>query len=148
MKSIFDPGTRNELIKRIKTINKESTAQWGKMNVGQMLEHCTRWEDMMHGRKKFKRVFLGYLFGKIALRTILKDESPLRRSTPTIPDFVVKETRDDIETLKTKWILLIEEYENFSNSYLIHPFFGRITKEQIGYLVYKHTDHHLRQFNS
>lgn len=30
----------------------------------------------------------------------------------------------------------------------MHPFFGKITREQIGYLAYKHDDHHLRQFNA
>jgi len=29
----------------------------------------------------------------------------------------------------------------------MHPFFGKMTKEQVGYLAYKHTDHHLWQFN-
>lgn len=50
------------------------------------------------------------------------------------------------EGKKAEWISLINEYENYSNPKFIHDFFGKITKEQIGILVYKHTDHHLRQF--
>ncbi len=46
-----------------------------------------------------------------------------------------------------KLISLIEEYEDFSNHDFEHWFFGKMTKGQVGYFVYKHTDHHLRQFN-
>ena len=49
---------------------------------------------------------------------------------------------------KRNGLLLIEEYEHYSNPDFIHDFFGKMTKEQIGLLAYKHTDHHLRQFNS
>jgi len=44
-----------------------------------------------------------------------------------------------------KWIGLLSESENYSNPKFVHDFFGKMTKEQIGILVYKHTDHHLRQ---
>ncbi|WP_448634870.1 DUF1569 domain-containing protein [Pedobacter panaciterrae] len=42
---------------------------------------------------------------------------------------------------------LIADFENFSNDKFIHDFFGKMTREQIGIFVYKHSDHHLRQFN-
>ena len=60
----------------------------------------------------------------------------------------MKELNGDIESEKKKWISLIEGYENYSNPGFIHDFFGKMTKEQIGILAYKHTDHHLRQFNA
>jgi hypothetical protein len=148
MKTIFDKSTREELIHRINTLNENSIPLWGKMNVYQMLKHCTLWEEMIFGKNKYKRVFIGYLFGRMALRNILKNEAPLRRNTPTIPELIIKEKNNDIIVEKKKWILMIEAYENFSNEDLIHPFFGKMTREQIGYFVYKHTDHHLRQFQS
>ncbi len=148
MKSILDKKTRDELIIRINSLNENSTAQWGKMKIYQMLKHCTLWEDMIFGNKKFKRVFMGRLFGSLALKSVLKNDTPLRRSTPTISELIVKEINGNIEAEKKKWIRMIEDYENFSNFDFIHPFFGKMTKEQIGYFVYKHTDHHLRQFNS
>jgi Protein of unknown function (DUF1569) len=148
MKTIFDKTTRDELINRINTLNENSTAQWGKMKIYQMLKHCTLWEEMIFGRKKYKRVFIGRLFGKLALKNVLKDENPLRRNSPSIPELKIKENNADIASEKKKWIALIEEYAHFSNPGLVHPFFGKMTKEQIGYFVYKHTDHHLRQFNS
>ena len=44
--------------------------------------------------------------------------------------------------------LALNAYEHFNVTGFVHWFFGKMTREQIGQLVYKHTDHHLRQFNS
>lgn len=148
MKTIFDKTTRDELINRINTLTDNSTAQWGKMNIYQMLKHCTLWEEMILGRVKCKRVFIGRLLGKMALKSSLKDDKPMMRNAVTSPELKVKETNGDIASEKAKWIALIEEHAHFSNPEFAHPFFGRMTKEQVGYHTYKHTDHHLRQFNS
>lgn len=147
MKSIFDQQTRDELIGRVNTLNTDSHAQWGKMNVYQMVKHCSLWEDMMQSGQKYKRPLIGRLFGKIALRSVMKDESPLGRNAPTIPQLKVT-GNGDMPQERTKWVSKIQNYAHFSNSGLIHPFFGTMTDEQIGYMAYKHTDHHLRQFGA
>ncbi|MBA3682699.1 MAG: DUF1569 domain-containing protein [Bacteroidetes bacterium] len=148
MKTVLDKTTREELINRINSLNENSKAQWGKMNIHQMLMHCTLWEEMAFGQRKYKQVFIGKVFGKLALKKILKDDAPLTRSTPTTPDMIIKESNVDISKEKNKWITLIGNYEKFSNPDFIHPFFGKMTEEQIGLLAYKHTDHHLRQFKA
>lgn len=86
MKSIFDQQTRDELINRVNSLNTGSKAQWGKMNVYQMVRHCSLWEDMMQGKQKYKQAFIGRIFGKMALRKVMKEESPLARNTPTLPE--------------------------------------------------------------
>jgi len=147
MKSIFEKATRDEVIDRIHALTHNNTAQWGKMNLYQMLTHCTHWEEMILGKKQYKRMFLGRLFGKIALKKVLQDEAPLRHSTPTLPELIIKEKDGSIETQKTEWISRIQKYETFSNQDFVHVFFGKMSKEQIGNMVFKHIDHHLRQFN-
>lgn len=147
MKTIFDKATRDELINRINLLNKNNKAQWGKMNFFQMLKHCSQWEEMALGKKKYKQSFLGRLFGKMALKDFVKDETPFKQNVPTVPEFRIKEHTGDVELQRKKWINLIEEYTQFSNFDFVHPFFGKMNKEEIGYLAYKHTDHHLRQFN-
>ncbi|MEP7319105.1 MAG: DUF1569 domain-containing protein [Panacibacter sp.] len=148
MKTVFDKETRDKLIERINALNENSTAQWGKMNIYQMLKHCTLCEEMYLGKKKYKRAFIGLLFGKIGLNNLMKDENPLQRNAPTGAAFIIKETSGNIQAEKIKWILLVEQYAQYSNDNFEHWFFGKMTKEQVGYFVYKHTDHHLRQFNS
>jgi len=148
MKTIFDRSTREALISRINSLNENSTAQWGSMNVHQMLKHCILCEEMYLGRKTYKRALIGRLFGSIGLKNILKDETPLKHNSPTGPAFIVKEKNGDLATEKSTWISLINEYAAYSNDHFEHWFFGKMTTEQVGYFVYKHADHHLRQFNS
>ena len=59
MKTIFDKTTRDEIINRIHSVNENSAAQWGKMNVSQMMRHCTKWDEMAQGKKKYKQAFIG-----------------------------------------------------------------------------------------
>lgn len=148
MKSIFDTTNRAELINRIYTLTENSEGQWGKMNVYQMLKHCVYWEEWIQGvhKPKYKQEFLGFLFGKLALKGILKSNKPFRKNLPTLAAFQIKERTGDFEADRKKWIRLLEDYENFSNPAFIHDFFGKMTKEEIGILAYKHTDHHLTQF--
>jgi hypothetical protein len=143
MKSIFDKATRDEIINRINSLNESKTAQWGKMNLYQMLKHCRLWEEMMQSKINLKRVFIG-----ISLKTVLGNANPLKRNTPTIPSLIIKESVGDFEAERKLWISNIEKYSSFDNDHFQHVFFGKMTKEQIGQMVYKHIDHHLRQFNA
>lgn len=148
MKTVFDKSTRDELIARIILLENNCKSVWGKMNAYQMLLHCIKWEEMALGKKKYKQTFLGKLFGKMALQDFIKDETPFKRNVPTVPEFKIKEEDGNFELKKRNWIDLIKGYEHFDNQGFVHPFFGKMTKEQIGLLAYKHTDHHLRQFNA
>jgi hypothetical protein len=148
MKTVLEKQTRDGLIDRINTLNENSKPQWGKMNIYQAIKHCTLWDEWIFGKTSYRQLLVGRLFGKMALRNVLKDDKPLSRNSPTISAFRIGGTDGDVEAEKTKWIALIEQYENFSNPGFVHPFFGRMTREQIGFLAYKHIDHHLRQFGS
>jgi hypothetical protein len=147
MKTISDKTTRDELIERVRRLKENASAQWGKMNVHQMVRHCCLSEEMLLGKKKYKQNLVGFLFGKIALRGIMKDEKPMMRNSPTVPNLKVKENVD-FEKEKKRWIHFLEEHADVARLGIMHPFFGKMTKEQIDRLVYKHTDHHLRQFGA
>ena len=148
MKTIFNSQVREELILRINSLNKDMKSQWGKMNVFQMVKHNTYWNGWILGKENhtYKQVFMGKIFGKLALRKMIKDEKALDKNIPTSSQFKVKELNGDLEAEKFKLISLIKVYEHYDNPDFIHDFFGTMTKEQIGVLVYKHSDHHLRQF--
>ncbi len=147
MKTVLDPNVRVELIQRIQSLSHHHKAQWGRMNLWQMLRHCTLAEEMYLGNKEHPRNFIGRLIGQMAIKGILKDEQPLGKNSPTAPAFKVKETNGDIEVEKSKWISLIESYDNYNNADFNHWFFGKMSHEQVGHFAYKHIDHHLRQFN-
>ena len=148
MKTIFDKPTREKLIPRIASLQAHSQGRWGKMTVFQMLRHNTYWNGWILGKGDYdyKQQLLGKVFGNIALRKMIRDENPFDKNIPTSAQFKVKEPSGNLEEEKSKWISILETYEDFDNPAFIHDFFGKMTKEQIGILVYKHTDHHLRQF--
>jgi hypothetical protein len=71
----------------------------------------------------------------------------MKKNLPTVSSFIIKGNSDVAEE-KKKWIELLHGYASFSNDGFIHPFFGAMTKENTGYVVYKHADHHLKQFGA
>ncbi|WP_240469807.1 DUF1569 domain-containing protein [Cyclobacterium sp. SYSU L10401] len=146
--TIFDERVREVLVLRISALTKGHKAQWGKMNVFQMVKHNTYWNGWILGKDKhvYKQAWMGRLFGKMALRSMIKDEKPLDKNIPTSAQFKINDPTGDLDAEKTKWIALIRAYDQFHNPAFIHDFLGKMTREQIGILAYKHTDHHLRQF--
>ena len=149
-KTIFDNTTREELISRVNKISDTNKAEWGKMNIFQMLRHNTYWNTWILGRGSFpyKQDFLGKVFGKIALKKMIRDDEPFDKNIPTSGQFKFKELTGDVETEKADWVSLIREYDNYNNPDFVHDFFGKMRREEIGILAYKHTDHHLRQFGA
>ncbi len=146
MKSIFEQSTREELKTRIQSLGENSTPLWGKMTVSQMMRHCAKWDEMALEKTKYKHSFIGRLFGKIALKKMMKDE-PMKKNMPTVPSFKIKED-SDVDVEKQNWLRLIDEYAHYTGRGHLHPFFGRMTNEETGILMYKHVDHHLKQFSA
>ncbi|ASK29056.1 hypothetical protein CEY12_02565 [Chryseobacterium sp. T16E-39] len=149
MKTIFETTTREELISRINALTDKNTAQWGKMNLYQMTKHCTVWNDWVLGitKHRYRQELLGKIFGKMALRSLMKEGAIMDKNVPA-GDFAIKELNGDTELQKKIWSEQIAAYEHYSNPDFIHSFFGKMKTDELGIFVYKHMDHHLRQFNA
>jgi len=148
MKTIFDKSTTEALVARFQNITNESSAQWGKMNAYQMLVHVNKNMELLQRQREMPRVFIGRIFGKMALRSTLKNDKPMSKNSPTHPELVIKD-QGKVEDMKQKLIANLMGYlDKKPNDYdgFVHPFFGKMNAEQIGQWEYKHLDHHLRQF--
>ncbi len=148
MDSIFSTRTIDSLCERINKINKNSTPIWGKMNAYQMLKHCTESEKINLGEVQLKRLFIGLLFGKMALNTITKNDLPGKKNSPTHPSLVITD-HGDCNVQKKALINQIKKYQDtksqdFKNR--VHPFFGKMPINKWDIMIVKHMDHHLRQF--
>lgn len=150
VKTVLDKLTREELVRRINTLGESSKAQWGKMNVNQMLTHGASWDEMVLRNKKYKRPLIGVLLGGLFLKKELKDDRPMRHNNPTIPDLEIKELIGDFETAKKRWISMINEYGmySFPDHSFVHPFFWKDDEGTGRLFRLQDTDHHLRQFKS
>ena len=136
------------MISRVNALTPDSKALWGKMTVTQMVRHCCSCEEYYFGNVHIKRSFLGRLIGPFAIRGLLKNDSTvLTKNAPTAMAFKATESGQDLGAEKEKWKSLLEKYASYPHEYFVHWFFGKMSKDQLGQFVYKHCDHHLRQFN-
>lgn len=148
MESLFKPETAEKFISRINHLTPQSQANWGKMNVGQMLTHCQKPLDIASGALVPKvNPIIKFLFGKRTKRQIMEQEQ-FNKNIPTFREALITDERV-FETEKKK---LIEAIQNFQKNgpegitKAEHPFFGKMTIEEWDILQTKHLDHHLRQF--
>ena len=148
MKNLFEPATATEIRERIGRLCATSQRQWGKMTAPQAMAHCSVVMEWAVGDKVEPRMFLGRIFGPLAKSQVLKDEKPMGRNAPTAKSLVVKDDRD----LGKECARLSALVERFSAggpqgcTRNEHTFFGKMTPEEWAQLMYKHVDHHLRQF--
>ena len=147
MKNLFDQEASTEILSRLEKLQPDAKASWGKMSVSQMVAHCIVPIQVALGERVPKRTFMGLIFGKMAKRMVLKDE-PFKQGLPTDPSFVIKDQPDfnaKKQELKTNIEKLLTTDKNAMTA-RAHPFFGKMTADEWGFLGYKHLDHHLRQF--
>ncbi len=149
MKNLFEHDTVDEVISRIDLLQPASLRQWGKMDVAQMMAHCSRTMDMASGRLNPPRSFLGRLIGPI-FKPIFTNEKPFSRNSPTDKQLVIPDQRDfarEQEELKVK-IRQFHEGGEAGCTRHPHAFFGPLPPAAWGRGMYKHLDHHLRQFGA
>jgi hypothetical protein len=148
MKNLFEPAAVTEIRDRMADLRADSERQWGKMNVAQMLAHCSTWMEMALGLKSPPRSLMGRIFGRAAKSAVLNNERPIRRNMPSEKSLIVTNERDfEVERQR-----LLEWTDRFAaggpKKCTTHPhcFFGKMTPMEWATLAYKHMDHHLRQF--
>ena len=146
MKTIFEPSVREAFLSRIDTLTQDHQSNWGKMNAYEMLAHGVQSEDMMQGRLVIKRVMIGRLIGKMVLNKVLRADAPFDKHSPTSPHLKTLGKTGDFDQEREAWKQRIADYGTWNGTYIMHPFFGKMSRGQIGRFVYKHIDHHLRQF--
>ena len=146
MDNLLEPATAAEIISRIEKLKPTAKAQWGKMNVAQMLAHCQGPMEVYFGEKKVKRQLMGILFGKIAIKRLLSDK-PWRRSLPTASEFKIVDSRD-FEVEKHKLVRIVNRFstEGYTITSFTHPFFGKMSSQEYALFNYRHLNHHLQQF--
>jgi len=148
MKNLFEAGTAKEIRDRIARLCPTSQRQWGKMSAPQAMAHCSAAMEWAVGDSVAPRMFVGRILGPLVKSQLLKDEKPMGRNAPTAKRLVVADERDlgkECQRLST----LVERFAAGGPQGCTkhpHTFFGRMTPEEWAKLMYKHVDHHLRQF--
>jgi hypothetical protein len=147
MQNLFQPEAAAQVISRIDKLQPTTQHQWGKMDVAQMMAHCSATLDMASSRVVVPRLLIGRILGPF-VRSIFTNEKPFSKNGPTGKKFVIADKRDfarEQERLKLN-VLQFHECGEAQCTKHPHPFFGSITSQEWATGMYKHLDHHLRQF--
>ena len=148
MKDLFDAEAAMQINERIRRVEAGSKRQWGKMNAAQTLAHCATTMEWAVGDSFAPRMFVGRILGSLVKFKVLKDDSAMKRNAPTAKSLVVADERD-LRKERERLCALIDRFSQGGPQYCTrhaHPFFGPLTPEEWARLMYKHLDHHLRQF--
>jgi hypothetical protein len=149
MHSLFDSSDRQSILQRLERLEAGSQRQWGKMNPAQMLTHCSLAFEVPIGDRAPGQALIGRILGPFFRSSFLGDK-PFGRNSPTDPTFVVSDDRD-FAAEKQRLVTMIDRFCQGGApqaSKAIHSFFGRLSGDEWGCIMYKHLDHHLRQFGA
>ena len=151
MKNLFELQTQQEIMSRINSLSANSQRRWGTMNVAQMLAHTATPFEYAMGDKKGKQSFMGMILKPFA-KNVFFEEKPYKPNLPTAPQFkIAPADQKEFDTEKTKLVELLHRFfikgRNTAGNYP-HIFLGKITPDEWARTMYKHVDHHLRQFNA
>jgi hypothetical protein len=145
MRTIFDPIARASIVTRIQNADATSKPRWGKMNVEQMLTHLVGSLRMALGELHAAPKKL--LFRYAPLRQLIVYVLPWPKGSPTAPELLPSESAK-IEDSRLALVQLVERVgtSTAQSGWPDHPAFGRLGRRAWGVLVWRHVDHHLRQF--
>lgn len=147
MKTLFEAPAVIEIKQRMFVLRPESERLWGKMNAAQALAHCSAAMEMALGDTSPRRVLIGRLLGPM-FKSVYSNEKPFQRKSPTHPSLIVSDQRD-LAKERQRLAGLIDRFSASGAEGCTehpHPFFGKLSSTEWATGMYKHLDHHLRQF--
>lgn len=149
MQNLFDSADRDAIMRRLSSLQLSSPRQWGRMNAAQMLAHCAAALEVACGDRVRNQSLVGRLLARFVRPSVL-GEKPFGRNAPTDREFRIADERDFAAEQK-RLAALVERFCSDGASKAndrVHSFFGRLSGNEWGRLMYKHLDHHLRQFSA
>jgi hypothetical protein len=141
---------RNDFIFNLKHLAPDATGLWGVMNGQQMVEHFSEAVKNASGKLKLPQVNHGEKLEKF--RRFLMSDKPFNQNTKnpllgeTPPAAKHSTIQAAIAELQQEIDHFIETFKKNPQLTTQNPFFGQLTFEENVQLLYKHAQHHLKQF--
>lgn len=150
MKSVFDKNNLDEITRRIESLRPDSVRQWGKMDVAQMMAHCSHPLEQATGKSPAKNE--SNFFTRVVIRWFvlrMVKQGSFARNAPTSPSFVIADKRA-FDAEKTRLLQNLRDFyaKGQQGELGAHPSFGKFDNQQWGSITYVHLDHHLKQFSA
>lgn len=148
MNNLFTTKGAHATIERINNLTPETQAQWGKMNVAQMLAHCNVAYDMSLTDQYTKPGSFKKFMLKMFVKNSVVGPKPYPKNGRTAPEFVIADERN-FEIEKKRLIDYINKIQNLGGAHFngkeSHSF-GSLTENEWNTMFSKHLNHHLTQF--
>lgn len=146
-KTIFNPSDLSALLARFDRLEGTATARWGKFTAPKMVSHLISAVRMALGEEpvKARRTFLS----NPLVRYFIIYVTPWPKGAPTAPEMLARAPEGwpfDIAALKA--LLERAAANGRTGQWSVHPAFGRLSADDWGVLIHRHTDHHLTQFGA
>jgi hypothetical protein len=144
MRTLLQPHDLELILSRLNSITGTEQRLWGKMSEAQMLVHCRKQIEMALGVIPTKPMYPRPIqwLTKIAFGYYI----PWPKNLITAPEMVATNEcvfESELDKLLSAISAFIEAEKLHP-----HPVFGNLTKEDWGLIIYKHLDHHLKQFGA
>jgi hypothetical protein len=149
MRNLFDTSDRQSILDRLARLEPDAARQWGKMGAAQMLAHCSIALEAATGDKPRQQAMIGKLLSRFVRKSLL-GEKPFGKDSPTDPTFIMTSEKDFAEE-KQRLETLVNRFNELGPEKAAaqaHSFLGRLSGEEWAVMMYKHIDHHLRQFGA
>ena len=145
MKTMWQPEAREELLARAGKLRPEAPAQWGKLNCSRMLAHVTDGLRMATGELRVapKSSPLKYT----PIKQLIIYWLPFPKSAPTAPELLARapgEWEREVSQFRDALQQFVSRKDE--QQWPAHPAFGNLSNKDWGVLVYRHIDHHFKQF--
>lgn len=145
MPSIYTASDNAILIERIQNLSASSSPLWGKMSVDQMCEHCIAAINVAFGKQDLTISLPMRLLGRLLKNKAFN--SDFGKNSPTAKEFRIT-THSVFEKSQAQLIACVQEFAKGTSVITVmhHPFWGKMSFEDWDKLMWRHLDHHLRQF--
>ncbi len=146
--TIFNRANFLVIYDRLAKLQPGAKRQWGKMNLVQMLNHLkvATGSGIKIYDLKDESSFLTRGIIKFIVLRILKR---LPKNAKAPEGFKVEMNNPlDFNREKERALIILEKAYASVNEAYPHPTFGLMSRAEWGKLIYRHFDHHLRQFGS
>lgn len=147
MKSIWHDEARQELHDRVERVTWDAPAVWGRFTPPTMICHLADSLKMAMGDLKVAPKHLPIRYPP--LKQLIIYVAPFPRSAPTAPELLTRAPQEWANDVADVQALLDRAASSrTTDSWPEHPAFGELSKRAWGVLIYRHMDHHLKQFGA
>ncbi len=146
MPTFWDPATREDLCRRVERLAPDAKATWGRFTVAQMVAHVNDAMRMATGELPVASKNAPFRYWP--LKQLIVYALPFPKGAPTAPELLARCDAADlrVEQASFRGVAARVAAKSSADRWPEHPAFGILTHKAWGVLIYRHTDHHLRQF--